>query len=134
MTTKNAMACMLSAGALLFADCGGQSTKPVDIYPEDMCSYCRMAFSDQRFASEIISKLGEVYKFDDIECMDEFRRKSADLEISAVYYRDFETREWIPSTTAVVVETDLFSPMGSGKAAFRDSIRAKEFMRVRHPL
>jgi len=134
MRAKNALVFLLSAGMLFFAGCGGPSTKPVAIYPEDMCAFCRMAFSDQRFAAEIISDQQEVYKFDDIGCMEEFKKKSADLEITAVYYKDFETKEWIPSTTAVVMETDLSSPMGSGKVAFRDSTKAIEFMRTRHPL
>jgi len=132
MTRSTFPGVMLLACVLWSNGCKAPSTKPVDIYPEDMCAFCRMAFSDQRFAAEIILENGEVHKFDDIGCLEEFTRSSTALKIAATYYKDFDTKEWIPSSAAIVLRTDLSSPMGSGVVAFSDSTKAKEFLRTRH--
>jgi copper chaperone NosL len=118
--------------ALIFAGCGSSEIKPVDIYPEDMCSNCKMAFSDHRFASEIIIDQHEVFKFDDIGCMLTFREKRSDVKIGAVFLKDYDTKNWIPLERSTIVETGIDTPMGSGKVAFSDSTRAMEFAR-QHP-
>ena len=133
MTHRNPPHILVAAWILLFTGCSGADTKPVDIHPEDMCAACKMAFSDQRFAAEIVTEQGEAFKFDDIACLEGFESKHAGLNIAAVYYRDFITKEWIPANGAVVIQTDLASPMGSGKVAFKDSTKAREFLLMRHP-
>lgn len=116
---------------LLFA-CGAGGIKPIEIYPEDMCSNCKMAISDHRFASEFINDQNEVFKFDDIGCMMKFRAKHDDLKIAATYMKDYYTKEWLPYERTIVIETDIETPMGSGKVAFSDSTKAKEFQQ-QHP-
>lgn len=119
---------------LVLSGCGPKEIKPVDIYPEDMCARCRMAVSDQRFASEIISDKGEVFKFDDIGCLEEFyKMKPRTLTVSAVFYKDYATRSWVAAERATVVETGIMTPMSSGKVAFADSSAAEKF-RIEHPL
>ena len=117
----------------LIVGCGSQEIKPVDVYAEDMCSQCRMAISDLSFASEIISQQGDVFKFDDIGCMLAFREKSADLKIGAIFLKDYFSRTWIPYQRSTIVQTNVKTPMGSGKAAFADSLNAKEFA-SQHPM
>ena len=112
--------------------CGSPEAKPVDIYPEDMCANCKMAFSDHRFASEIITDQNEVFKFDDIGCMLKFKAKRREMKIIATYLKDYDTKEWIPYERAVIVETDVETPMGSGRVAFSDSTKAREFQK-QHP-
>ncbi len=113
---------------LSFFACGSSEIKPVDIYPEDMCSHCRMAISDQRFASEIITVSGEVFKFDDIGCMERFKDKSSALKIAATFVKDYETKNWIPYKRSTIVQTSIKTPMSSGKVALADSGRAVEFL------
>jgi copper chaperone NosL len=108
--------------------CNPAGPKPVEIYPEDNCSHCRMAISDQSFAAEIITSQNEVFKFDDIGCMDEFKRTSVDLTISAAFVKNYDTKQWLPIEKSVIVKTDIQTPMGSGKVAFPDSSRAREFV------
>ncbi len=108
--------------------CGSSEIKPVDIYPEDMCSQCRMAISDQRFAAEIITVSEEVYKFDDLGCMERYKEKTADLKIAATFVKDYETKNWIPYERSTIVQTSIKTPMSSGKVAFADSVKAKEFL------
>ena len=113
--------------------CGSGEIKPVDIFPEDGCSLCRMAFSDHRFAAEIVSAGNEVFKFDDIGCMLTFKQEFQDVKIAATFLKDYDTKEWLPYEKAVIVETDVATPMGSGKVAFRDAIRAREFQKQNPP-
>jgi copper chaperone NosL len=117
---------------IIAVSCGTSEIKPVDIYPEDMCAHCRMAVSDQRFAAEIISETREVFKFDDIGCMEGFQKHNASTKIAAQFVKDYETKNWMPLDRATIVETGVFTPMGSGKVAFADGVKAKEFME-RHP-
>ena len=112
--------------------CAAHEIRPVDIYPEDMCSNCRMAFSDHRFASEIINDQREIFKFDDIGCMLKFRASHDGMKIAATYVMDYDTKEWIPYERSAIVETDVETPMGSGKVAFADSTKAREFQK-HHP-
>lgn len=86
-----------------------------------------MAISDQRFAAEIIDEHGEAFKFDDIGCMFDFMEQRTDVKINGRFVKDFETKEWIPYEKAVIVDTDVRTPMGSGKLAFADAGRAQAF-------
>lgn len=113
----------------LVVGCGTTEIRPVDIFPEDNCAQCRMAVSDERFASEIISDQGEVLKFDDFGCMLRFRTKHVDLKIDAIFLKDYETRKWTSYERASIVETNVETPMGSGKVAFADAEQAKSFQK-----
>ena len=119
--------------ALLLFSCNGGGIKPAEIFPEDACANCRMAVSDRRFASEIIDDGNEAFKFDDIGCMMKFRSKHSGMNVTATFLTDFDTKEWIPNDRAVIIETDVETPMGSGKLAFSDSARAGEFQRQHLP-
>ncbi|MBI4535400.1 MAG: nitrous oxide reductase accessory protein NosL [Ignavibacteriae bacterium] len=118
--------------ALLFVGCAASDLRPVDIYPEDNCSNCRMAISEEQFASQIITEEREVFKFDDIGCLEKFKGKRPDLRIAAIYYKDYEAKQWVPSDRVTIVETDVITPMSSGKIAFGDADRAREFAK-KHP-
>jgi copper chaperone NosL len=109
--------------------CGSSEIKPVDIYPEDMCAQCRMAVSAPAFASEIITADGEVFKFDDLGCLEKFKEKSTDRKIAATFVKDYETKKWLPYERSTIVQTSIKTPMGSGKVAFTDSSQAKAYLK-----
>ena len=132
--------CKLSGGKLfpaalawLVVACGPSELKPVDLYPEDICSACRMAISDESFAAEIITASQEIFKFDDIGCMERFRQQSTGLKIAVIFVKDYESKSWMPYALSVIVRTGIKTPMGSGKAAFPDSAKAAAFA-TKHPL
>ena len=106
------------------AGCSKSAVKPVDIFPEDMCSHCRMSVSNKAFAAEIISESGDALKFDDIGCMEEFTRNSGGIKPARVFVKDYETKEWLLLEKSTIVVTGIATPMGSGKIALRDSVRA----------
>ena len=109
---------------LLVAGCGQHEIRPVEIFPEDNCSNCRMAVSDKSFASEIITDKDEVMKFDDLSCLESYRKKNASVQIKAIFVTDYDTKSWLPFEKSVIVKTGIDTPMGSGKIAVKDSARA----------
>jgi hypothetical protein len=55
---------------LLFAaSCGNRSPRPVEIEATDMCTQCKMAISEKRYAADLTDMDGNVIKFDNIDCM-----------------------------------------------------------------
>lgn len=57
----------------------------------DNCYFCKMGISDVRYAAEIVTKKGKVYKFDDVHCLLSFT-KAKMVEASAIkdiYLSDF---------------------------------------------
>lgn len=118
--------CVSACVVNLFA-CSPSEIKPVDIYPEDMCSQCRMAISEPVFASEIITTDGDVFKFDDLGCLEKFQEKSGELKMAATFVKDYETKNWLLYEHSTIVQTSLQTPMGSGKVAFADPAQAREY-------
>jgi copper chaperone NosL len=85
-----------------------------------------MAISEKRFASELITEDGEVYKFDDIGCMLRSREsRVSPASVAAAFVVDFETREWLKSEEAHFVKSAEFkTPMSGNAVAFRTSTAA----------
>jgi copper chaperone NosL len=115
--------------SMVLVSCAGADIRPVDIYPEDICSSCRMAISDERFAGEIVTVDGDVFKFDDLGCMNTYLARHQEHASSARFYKDYLSKEWLSADKAIVVPTGLFTPMGSGLAAFKDSSEMRQVVR-----
>lgn len=89
---------------------------------KDQCHFCKMQLSDPKFAAVILTNKGRTLKFDDKQCLDDFR-KSGFLdqnEIKQVYYSNFnKPDQYIPENTAqLLMNAALRSPMGGNTAAF----------------
>jgi copper chaperone NosL len=123
----------LMTALLLALGCSSTDVKPVDLYPEDSCAQCRMAVSDPAFASQIITAENEVFKFDDLGCLENYRKKNPGMKIRAIFVSDYETKTWLPFERSVIVKTGISTPMGSGKLAFADSGRAAAFVKDNPP-
>lgn len=121
------------AALLLVLGCSSSDLRPVELYPEDSCAQCRMAVSDPAFASQIITEDSEVFKFDDIGCLENYRKKNSGLKIRAMFVSDYESKTWLPFEKSVIVKTGVSTPMGSGKVAFADSGRAAAFAKDNPP-
>ena len=106
---------------LVCIGCGSVELRPVELLPDDMCAFCKMAISEKRFASELITQDGEALKFDDIGCLLRFRKERSHPEwVAATFVVDFETRQWLRSEEAYFVKSKEFStPMGGNLVAFR---------------
>jgi copper chaperone NosL len=101
--------------------CRNAELRPIEIMAEDMCSFCRMAISEKRFASELLTQDGEVFKFDDIGCMLRFRKSHGHPDsVVATFVLDYGTRKWIKAEEAYFVRSKEFkTPMGGNVVAFK---------------
>ncbi len=122
---------------LIFAIMAGcsneQSFEPIEIDPEvDVCEVCNMSLSNEAFATQLFSKDGDVFLFDDIGCMFEYIDKDQQIareDIEVQYVRDLETQEWIQIENAYYVyNPDVWTPMANGVVSFDSEEKANEFI------
>ena len=88
----------------------------------DQCAFCKMGISDTRFACELITQKGKLYKFDDTHCMLSFIADPAwdKSSVKNYYLSDFnKPGQWLIAENALLLKSDqLKSPMGGNTAAF----------------
>lgn len=122
---KNAIIVLLMA-ALLLPSCK-RAYEPIE-YGKDACSHCKMTIMDKRFAAEIITPKGKVFKFDDITCLRAFKEE---LSGSMLYVHDYSggSAGALNAVTSVYLHHESFgSPMNGNLAAFPDQGAAAAFM------
>ncbi len=118
---------ILIAAVLLMGACRSSAPEPIDISAEDMCSYCKMAISERRFAAEYITGEGDAIKFDDIGCMLNYLGGKRGSAPAAYFVMDYEERRWIRAEQAWFARSEQFkTPMGGGMAAFGERPRAAQ--------
>jgi copper chaperone NosL len=102
-------------------------SKPVPIQlNKDACDYCKMAISDAKFCSEIITDKGRCYKFDDVHCMASYKKDNSKIVAQYFYVHDFNsTDEFINIANSFLVECKSFkSPMGGNTATVKTKEQA----------
>ena len=111
---------------IVLAACASGEIKPVPIEAGDMCSFCKMAISEKRFAAEIITDDERVLKFDDVGCLLRYRQQAGNgLKSAAVYVTDYDSREWLKADDAFFVKSGTIkTPMGSSLIAYGDKSKA----------
>ncbi|MBX3254543.1 MAG: nitrous oxide reductase accessory protein NosL [Chitinophagaceae bacterium] len=118
---KKQNAAMLAGltATLFFTSCNNSGPEPINLH-KDACEYCKMSVADGRFATEIITKKGRVYKFDDLGCMLSYSGTLGAENIEKYYVGDY-TKEntLLDAATAWYVSNEAFkSPMNGNTAAF----------------
>jgi len=96
--------------------------KPIK-YGKDQCVYCKMTVSDPRFGTQLQTKKGRVYNFDDVQCMIAFVKESQvkKEDVAAFYLPDFVSNELLPAENLYYLHSEgLKSPMRGDIAAFAD--------------
>ncbi len=118
---------MLVLAACLLTACQPKMTEPVDIAPDDTCSFCRMAISEKRLAAEFWSRDTALYKFDDVACMvNHLKRGKGRQDIQACFVMDYDARRWLRAEEAYYVRSpQIKTPMGGGIIAFADRSSAE---------
>lgn len=100
--------------ALLLASCSPKP-EPID-YGNDVCDFCKMNITDNKYAAELVTSKGKVYKFDSIECLFQFKdlEFKSDDEIHSELVNDFSNPgELIDLKKAFFLKSEVFrSPMG----------------------
>ena len=91
-----------------------------------MCSFCRMAVSQARYAAEIVDRDENVYKFDDIGCMLRFLKQHQPPG-AATFVQDYTGAGWIKAQEALYVRAESIpSPMGGHTIALKQRPGAEE--------
>ncbi|MDD2793480.1 MAG: nitrous oxide reductase accessory protein NosL [Sediminibacterium sp.] len=119
---------VLTAILLLSSSC---NTGPEAIkVGKDNCYFCKMTITDPRFASEIVTKKGRAYKFDDSHCLLAYL-KTNDVpaeQIKDIYVANFSgNNELLNVTEAMFLQSEaLRGPMGGSLAAFNHADSFKQ--------
>jgi copper chaperone NosL len=102
------------------------------IIGKDICSSCKMIFSDIRFGGEIVTKKGKVYKFDDVNCMlnfldNEINKKENPKDLLVLDYTGNNKLIGVYKSY-FLVDKNIRSPMNSGIAAFESKEQANSLL------
>ena len=116
---------------LLTTSCAGNaSTEPQPphiYYGEDICEFCGMIVSEERYAAGYITQAGQEHIFDDIGDLVQARLKNPEAA-TAIFAHEYDNHTWIKAETAYYIKSDnLPTPMLSGIAAFASAERAQDF-------
>jgi copper chaperone NosL len=90
-------------------------------FNKDDCNYCGMKLVDNRYGSLLVTSKGKTLKFDDINCMLNYKNENSGTENpSKILVIDFsQPGVLIDATKALYLKNDeLKSPMGGNAAAF----------------
>lgn len=111
-----------------FLSCGDFKVEPIKLNA-DNCDYCKMSIADGKYAAEVITQKGRVYKFDDISCMANYCKENTNTKIGAYYVSDFnQDNNLIPAETAFFLSGGTIqSPMHGGIIAVSKEKDANEF-------
>jgi copper chaperone NosL len=96
---------------------------------KDNCDFCKMSIADGKYAAEVITQKGRIYKFDDIGCMANYCKENANTKMGAYYVGDFsQDNNLIPAETAFFLSGGTIqSPMHGGIIAFSKEKDAQDF-------
>ena len=99
---------------------------------KDQCAFCKMTITDARFAGELITEKGRIYKFDDIACLHDYidANKGAIGDSIQLYITDFENPEiLLHYKNAHYFSSEyLNSPMRGNVAAFGSKAACNKMM------
>ena len=96
----------------------------------DHCDFCKMTITEPRFASELVTKKGRVYKFDDIQCLLQYKATAAvqPADVQGCYLADYAgTHMLLKAEESFLFRSEeLRTPMNGQVIAFghRDSLQA----------
>ena len=131
MTVKYQIGWVLMAFWLLLVQTGCTSqaspepAPPTIHYGEDICEFCGMIISEERYAAGYITRDGEARIFDDLAGMFQNQLQKQD-DVLAFFVHDYADPHWIRAETALyVLAKDLPTPMLSGLVAAGSADKAE---------
>ncbi len=100
---------------------------------KDNCYFCKMTISDVRYAAELLTKKGKVYKFDDIHCLLSFSNaKIVEPKlVKDIYVVDFVgNHKFVIAVESFLLQGgEIRSPMNGNVIAFKDKDSGTVFMK-----
>jgi copper chaperone NosL len=126
---KTALKIALSVSSILFLMSCSSEIEPIN-YGKEACHFCKMTIIDAKFGTEIITKKGKVYKFDDLHCLVNYMKENKinEADLAHIVVNDFKNeRSFLPVYKAYFVKSDQFkSPMRGDIAAFKSEAVAEK--------
>lgn len=94
----------------------------------DQCDHCKMTITEQKFAAELVTEKGRVYKFDDVQCMKEYAKDNADKSQNAKTYGvDFTSGKFVDLSSSTLIQGGkIESPMGGNYRVYSDKAAAQK--------
>lgn len=104
-----------------------EPTPPTIHYGEDVCEFCNMIISEERYASGYITSDGQQHIFDDIGDM--FQAQTINNhQVIAFFVHNYGDNHWIRAEKATFVQSHgIRTPMASGIVAFESPDKATAF-------
>ena len=103
-----------------FFSCSSVGIEPIN-YNKDNCDNCKMSISDKRFACELVTEKGKVFKFDDLICLINYQNEHKDqCKKAGLHVNDFlSPNQLVPVQNLFYLKGQVIgSPMGGDMAAF----------------
>lgn len=122
------VAALLLACAFTFPGC--QSGPVAILTGTDNCYYCKMTIADARYAAELVTTKGKVYKFDDLHCLRTLLNAGSieKQQVKTIYLADFAgDHSLVKATDTYLLRGDaIHAPMNGDIIAFKnhDSMKA----------
>jgi copper chaperone NosL len=125
---SNSTAALLIFLSFSFFSCSKTEVVPIKLNV-DSCDFCKMTIADGKYAAEVITEKGRVYKFDDFMCMVHYGKENSNTKMATYYVNDYtQDNVLIPAKTAFFLSGGTIqSPMRGGIIAFSSENDAKEF-------
>jgi copper chaperone NosL len=114
----------------LLASCGSKGPEPIS-FNIDKCAHCKMAIADKRYAAQMKTVKGRVYKFDDVVCMISYIKDNPSTVVQDCWVCTYDGNHgFISAGSAVFVKLEtLNSPMRGNMAAFASKGTASEILK-----
>ncbi len=107
--------------------CNTKQAEPIKLNV-DNCEQCKMTVADLKFATELITSKGRVYKFDDLKCMVKYTKENQ-LQKATYFVPDHnDPSHLLPAEKAFFVKGDnVRTPMNGSIASFALEQSANSF-------
>jgi copper chaperone NosL len=124
---NNINATLLVLLSVTLFSCNSNEPKPIKLN-SDTCDFCKMTISNGKFASELITKKGRFYKFDDVSCMIKYIKADTDLVDAKLFVTNYSNEtQFIPVEKGFYLFGGTISaPMGGKVAAFDTDKKATD--------
>ncbi len=124
---KTLKSLLFGAGLLAVASCSEKGPQEIAV-GKDQCDNCKMTITEPKYATQLLTEKGRIYKFDDIACLTDYESSNTDAAANAtVYVADFPTGKFFDAKTATLIKGgDIKSPMGGNTQAFQNKEEANQ--------
>ena len=119
---------LLLASSMIFLAACSETGPQESRVGKDQCDNCKMTISDAKYATQLITEKGRLYKFDDISCLNDYEVSNTETTANAkMYVADFPSGKFIEKGTATLIKGgDIKSPMGGNTQAYQDKAMAEK--------